>query len=152
MGMRAVQLHLTYRIWKGYTRHTHAKHTTIVRHKAGRHLCDCHPHKLNYMEPPVCERADGLRGNVWSPNVLHRVALDLICFTSGYWHITGLCHLRSLTGAGDSLAAMAADPISLMLLHNPQSLLYIFSAAGLLRPAFSWAVTQWLRPRRAATT
>lgn len=31
--------------------------------------------------------------------------MGLIRFTSAYWHITGLCHLRSLAGDGDSLVS-----------------------------------------------
>lgn len=57
------------------------------------------------METLICERADGQKGNVCGSNVLHCcVVLDLIHFTSAYWHIIRLCHLKTLTGAGDSLA------------------------------------------------
>lgn len=103
-------------------------------------MCYCHPHKmkgelLNYMEPQICERADGLKGNVCCSNVLCRVVLDLICFTSAYWHITGLCHLRSLTRAGDSLACYGSRSHLTNAVAQPSITLIHFSAAGLLKPS-----------------
>ena len=98
--------------------------------KAGTHLYYYHPQKvkgnlLNDMRPLICEIANGLKVNVCCSNVLHHVVSDLIHFTSVYWYITGLCHLRSLTGTGDSLVPglpWQQIPSTLMLLHNPQAL------------------------------
>lgn len=84
------------------------------------------------MEPLICERADGLKGNVCCPNVLHGVVLDLIRFTSAYWHITGLCHLRSLTGDGDSLVCYGSRSHLTNAVAQPSITLIHFQCAGLL--------------------
>lgn len=108
-----------------------------VHHKAGTHV------RL----PPTCNEGeivelhgatdlretDGLKGNVCCSNVLHRVVLDLICSTSAYWHITGLCHLRSLTGAGDSLVSYGSRSHLTNAVAQPSITLILFQCASLLR-------------------
>lgn len=123
-----------------YRSHSHAFSYDLyawVHRKTGTHTCHCHPHKikrklLNYMEPLICERADGLKGNVCCPNVLHGVVLDLIRFTSAYWHITGLCHLRSLTEDGDSLVCYGSRSHLTNAVAQPSITLIHFQCAGLL--------------------
>lgn len=107
-----------------------------IRHKTGMYYS--HPHEmkgkpLNYMEPLICERADGLKGNVCCSNVLHRVVLDLIRFTSAYWHIRRLCHLRSLMGAGGSLVCYGSRSHLTNAVAQPSITLIHFQCASLLK-------------------
>lgn len=97
-------------------------------------------HMSTYIERKIFELhgATGLCESRWPEKKMsaalryYNVVLNLIHFTSAYWHITRLCHHRSLMGAGDSLVCSGSRSHLTNTVAQPSITLIHFQCGSLL--------------------